>query len=267
MEFLRSIGKSVYNVTWLKEQRLFPGKAWSYYFIFTLVVAVLTVLPIAVKMPGALKSAQSAIVTKVPDFSATFKGGTLSVTNLPQPYTYTFSGNMKLVVDTVSTNTLHVQDYLKGTEASGLFITRNGAELYDATQGDGRSQTWSNVSDVTLTKASFADVITKALRWPMLVLISFGLVVGVYIVLAISRLINLFVAVVIAVLVGALLRRSWKIKELFVPGLYAITLPSLIALVVGFIAPVSSLFFLALLAFLIALVLTKPKDEAGKEMV
>ena len=257
----------MYNVTWLKEQRLFPGKAWSYYFIFTLVVAVLTVVPIAVRLPGVLKTAQSAITTKVPDFSATFKGGTLSITNLPQPYMYTFSGNMQLVVDTVSTNTLHVRDYLKGTEASGLLVTRDGMELYDAAQGDGRTQTWSNVSDTTLTKESFVTVLTKMARWPIMVLISFGLVVGAYIGLAISRLISLFVAVVIAVLIGALLRRSWKVKELFTLGLYAVTLPSLIALVVDYINPVGSLFFLALLAFLIALVLTKEKDEVGKEVV
>jgi maltodextrin utilization protein YvdJ len=56
--------------------------------------------------------------------------------------------------------------------------------------------------------------------------------------------------------------RKWRWRELFSIGLFAVTLPSLIEFIMGFVrSNYSNLFFVAFLSFLIAIVFTKDETE------
>lgn len=259
MSFLISLYRSLGDLAWLKQQKHAARAAWKYFFLFSALLTLISAVPLVVSFPSAARELKDKVMSNVPDFQATLKQGTLSVTGFPQPYIYRDKeSSFVFVVDTVSTSSIALANYLKEDADSGMRIGKDEVEMKDGLRGDTKTQSWKNFPDYSITKVGLIQKIAAYSTPGMIVLEIVAMLVIAFISLALGKLWSILFVSLIAFMVSAIARRGWKWSELFVVGLFATTLPSLIALVCVFLGvQIGFVHFLALLAFMLAVVLTR----------
>lgn len=263
MRFYHAFRNSLYNVAWLKRQKSHPGQAWSYFFIFVWCLAIVKTVPVLITLPGFARDLRQELTTSVPDFSAALKNGELAVTGLDQPFIHRAPDeNLVVVVDTVSTSSQALSAFLLSGE-SGILVTKSAVEIFDAKRGEGQTQQWKDAPDFSIDKAKLVDWINRFLRPGIVILAGIMVTVALLVASLVAQLVVLLIASLLTFFASAVTGRGWKFAELFTVALYATTLPSLLALVFGWIVRIGNIHFLALLAFLLAIIFT---EDAKKEM-
>lgn len=263
MRFGQSLLHSLYDAAWLYAKRTNMRQAWSYFFVFTVFACLVSLIPAYIAMPVAVGAVKNVVQTKVPDFKATMNGGTLAVEQLAQPWTLEQEDDgdkIRIVVDTTSSSTQSAGTHLQGG-VSAVLINSHQLEMYDARIGESRTQDWSNVPNFTFTKNDLVSAVNSLSQPGSQVFIAIALTLAVICGALIGNLWSLLIVTIIVFLLAKLLRRAWGMKELFTIGLYAVTLPTILGIVFAVFGLASGLvYFLALLAFMISVTLTKEKE-------
>ncbi len=267
MKFFSFFYNSLFNISWLRQRKNEPGKSWGYFFIFCLFLSLVSTISITVAIPGMLKQAKTMVNEKVPEnFSAEINNGKLSVVGLPQPFVFKDEekNNFVAVIDTVSTSSLSLRNYLTVAGQSGVLIDSEKIEFLNGQNMQGQTQYWKDVkeSNFRLDKPFLVSVLSKT--GPVFVIIIFLVVlVALFVAFVVGKLFSILMVTLILLVVTAIARRSWRFGELFSVGLCAVTVPSLISLVFTlFGVSIPYVHFLALLAFMLAVVFTKvPEGE------
>lgn len=260
MRFWNAFKNSVWNLVWLREHKRDRAGGWRYFLLFTLLIMVLMIAPALVSVPATLRDFLSSL-NQAPAFSATLHKGELAVTGITQPYIIT-GNDFTIVVDTVATSSLDLKHFLAPTAVGGILVTKDAIEFMNPSTSEDQVRLWKNVADFTLTKEQLVASVKHFTETPYLILGGMLVFAVFFCVLLVSKLWSLIIVVSICFFVASIARRDWKWGELFVVGLFAMTLPSLIVLAasfVGFTFPYLN--FLALLAFMLSVVLTR--DEGG----
>ncbi|MBI2444360.1 MAG: DUF1189 family protein [Candidatus Magasanikbacteria bacterium] len=260
---LTALYRSCYDLGWLKAEGKRPGRAWGYFFWLTLLIVLVTIVPAVVSLPRVVAEVERGITTEVPDFTARVKDGRLSVTELPQPFIRSEALQGKrvvVVVDTVTTTPLALTNYFApDAEGLGVLIT---AERVEARQRDGsreqtRVQYWREAPEFSVSKQNILGWIARY-RGAAVWLVGALLVAVMYLAIAIGKLVTLLLVSLLSWGIGKIARRPARFGAVFTTGLYALTLPAIIALVAPFLGlRLPYLHFIALLAFMLAVVLTK----------
>lgn len=265
--FFSAFYKSLYDAEWLKAARLASGPAWRYFCLLVLVFSLVAIVPIGLEFRDFVHGLNRSFVTSAPDFQANLKGGKLTIERLEQPFVYR-SADLIVIVDTVSTSSLAVEQFVTSTNVSTLLLTANRAELRDSRTGEGKVQTWSNLPDYSFSKNDVVAMIASlAGPWSTVGAI-LAIFIGLYVGFFIMKLYDILLVTLLVSVFARLSGRAMKFSELFTIGLYAGTLPSILGMIailtgVGF----SYLQFLALLAFMLAMVFTKGEIESPKSKV
>lgn len=275
--FTSTFTKSCYDLSWLKKQRQARRSAWRYFAFLVLLLTLVSVVPIWVVLPGLLRGLKAEVQGRVPAFSATIRDGRLTIEGVPQPFVTTTGSGLVVLVDTRTQSSSTLQGMLSPGQ-SGLLVSRDKLEWFDARASRGRTQYWQGTPDTSFTKADLTKW-TEDLARPRWIVLAGGLLfLGWFIGLFLSKLFQLLLVSLLVGLVAGLSRRSWTTApdaaqeksaampggspvrwgELFTIGLYAVTLPSLIALLFSWFSGAGNMVhFLALLAFMLAMVFTK----------
>ncbi len=257
----------MYNPEWLKANRADLGRAFSYFSLLVFVLTAAATVIIAVDLYPSLKEIQQKFSAEVPDFEAKFKDGGLMVQRLKQPYVYRVGEkDFTLVVDTISTTSVSLADYVTSTPNTSLIISADRIELNEVKNGLTRVQKWTGVEDADFTKADIESAISKFLTPLIFFVAVLFLFVGLYIGFYIAKLYSIFVAMLVVGVFAKVTGRELKLREIFVMGLYAITLPTIIAALFTLVGlDIAYVQFLALLAFLLAVLFTIPAKEIKEE--
>lgn len=263
MRFLETLYRSIYDLAWLKLQKRSAKHAWGYFALLVLLITVLWMVPVAVRLPGVAKQFKEQVAKNIPEFQATIKDGKLQVDGLQQPYIVK-DGDFVVIVDTVSTTTPALSSYINTDAEGGVLLTRETVETYDNDTGQSRAQNLKNIPDLQFNQDTIIGFANKFLSPGFIAVFIVLMIVGVYIGLFIAKLVSILIITVIVKIITALSKRAWTFGELFTTGLFAVTLPSFISLVCGWIALyIPFLHSLALLAFLLAVVFTKDEGEVA----
>lgn len=240
MWFFNSFVKSLYDLNWLRARRGEPGKAFSYFFLFIFFVSGLYFAPLAVNMMrgDGIAQAKAVLNKKVPDFTATIANGELSVTGLKQPFIHAeLDGQDRflIVIDTVSTGTLRLEDYLQDvTKAvSGVLITKDKIEIYELERGQFRSQSFKNFGDFSFNRGNLIDIANKFLSKPALFLYSLAVFFFMYAGTVVRKLVLVLVASLLVFWAAKIAKKDWKYKNILSVSLFALTLPSVFLMVFG----------------------------------
>ena len=261
MAFFTSLYKSLYDVGWLKANKANRAGAWKYFFGLVALVTIVVLAGMAVSLFKVVPEIRSRAGEVIPEFVATFKSGELSIAGLEQPFTYRGEDDegdtFVVMVDTVSTSTPDL-NYILEADESGVLVTKEKVEFFDANQNNGRTQYFKDMPDTSFNRARVLGWIQKFLSpvfiGILLVVIGLFLFVG----LSIGKSFLIIIVSLIALIVARLAKRPWQWGELFTVGLFAITLPSIISLVLPLLGVnIGHIPFLVLSAFMLALVLTQ----------
>lgn len=236
MWFFNSFVKSLYDLNWLRERRGELGKAFSYFFLFIFFVSGLYFAPLAVKIMRGdwVVGAQKALNEKIPDFTAMVAGGELSVAGVDQPFVfYDKEENFVFVVDTVSTATIRLEDYLQDGAASGAIVTKYGFEAYDSQQGQSRAQSFKNFGNFSFNRGNLINIANKFLSKPALFIYSLAVFFFMYVGTVIRKLVLVLLASLLVFWAAKIAKKDWKYKNILSVGLFALTLPSVFLMLFG----------------------------------
>lgn len=254
--------KSLYNADWIKAKRFFPGEAWTYFSLFIFALAFLTTIPAAIALHPALQDARDAFSKNVPAFTAEFKGGKLSVSNLPQPFIYK-DQNFVVAIDTVSTSTAALENAVS-TTPNKLIITSASFEVLG--EGQSREQSWSTVPDYSFSKQYIIDLLGRFLSPGLYFAGMLAIFVGLYIGFFIAKLYSIVLVTLVVTVESKIFGRNYRFKEILTMSLYGVTLSTIVGLVFAF-SGLSYVSFITLLAFMLAIVYTREDEEEDGRVV
>jgi hypothetical protein len=266
--FFQSLYNSLFNFAWLKNQRDSLSSAASYFFIFSWLVSIVFLVFLVLKgnLPRNLSLVRSAVVTQVPEFEAELKSGKLNVSNLDQPYTYhSADANYLVIIDTKSKESHKVRDFLTEPEQSGVLVTRSSVEFYDNNQGSSETRYFDDLPDYSFNKDTLEELFNQLTSpWVIAILVLIFLAAA-YVGTIIAKLLHIIVVGGLVWLVSQFRNEKWTYKQTVAVSMYAVTLPTVIgSLSFLFDITVPHLSFLALLAFMLAVVITKSEKDKVK---
>jgi maltodextrin utilization protein YvdJ len=265
-ELLNAFLNSLYNPEWLKRQRFHQGKAWTYFALFLFVFSIVVALPVALGTRPVFKTIQSDFVAKLPDFKATLAGGKLNIENLSQPFVYQVPDEKFVVVIDTKGELKPVSEYVSSTPEGSVLVSKNEVSITDKTSGSTKTQKWPSDASGTVTKQDLTNLINKILQPWFYFVILFVVFLGLYIAYFVSKLYSAVVVSLVVYISAKLSGMQYKWKELFTMSLYAITLPSIISVLFTLTGlGIPYVHFIALLAFMLAVVFTEGKKRKKKE--
>lgn len=260
MKFFRSLYNSLWNLSWLKQQKN-AGGAFRYFLLFILLVTMVGLVPVAILLPDLARDVRQG-VERLPDFTAQLKNGTLQVSDLSQPYV-SWEKETVFVIDTMTTSSVSLESYFTTTTKSGVLITSDRMETIDRASGKEKIQPFRSLPDYAVTKSEVITVINRFTTPLAIIGVILFIAVLFYFGIFIAKLWSLVVVAGLVWVITKIINRSWKFGELTTVGLYAITLPTIISLVLTALnVQIPFIHFLAFLAFMIALVITNDGETA-----
>lgn len=245
MSFFNSLYNSLYNFKWLRQQKDNTRWAWGYFFLLTFLVAGLIVIPTAFKYFAEAPAWKTKMIQEVPEFQATIKNGQLNVTGLSQPYTKKYD-QLVIVVDTVSTGTLSVKQFVSGDKEVGILATRDRMEFYNPQDQTVKMQNFMSAGEFVTDRSQVLANVDKILSRQMLILFTLIFAATIFIFLVISNLLSILLFSAVFYQLNKKRNSGYQFKQIFNIGLFAITLPLILEqLVVGvpFISLVWSVLF------------------------
>lgn len=263
--FFQAFYRSFGNAPWLKEQRYSLKRAIGYFVLLVGLSTLLVALPIAISLPGLKQQTKTLIEQTVPAaFRATTQNGKLTITGIDQPLIYKNADeNVVMVVNTLTTSTLFLDNFLKeyGVE-NGVLITQEKMELFTKESWGSGEYYWKDLQNFSIDKTTMLGWL-QMFSLPLLMVV---MIILFYIGFFVSKVLIIFIGVALVFLISSIVGKTWRFKHLFTIGLYGITLPTFIALLLTtFSITIPYVQFLAFLAFMLAMVFTKDSSVDGVE--
>ncbi len=277
--FLDVLYKSFTNPVWFSAQSR-QSKKSAWFFVLTVLVLALGAATVVTfrAIPFVVVSVKDVIVEEVPDFHATIADHQLSVTGVEQPYIRRFEteaeGLLVLIVDTVSTSSLSVEQFVTTSEKA-ILVTRdhvlsNTTEIFGSTKED-----FSDVPNMSFSRAEAIQTLENLVgSWrPMIMVIILAIVFLIWglgllaYLLICSSLVYLVYTRTTKQPVGE--RYTWK--EVFTLSIFAFALPKIVMTALSF-GLLVSIPYVVTLAMIIAVFRalsvkkTVSEQENGSEM-
>ena len=258
--YLEALYKSFSSPSWLASQSRSTGKAGKFFVILMFILSLGFGLNIIYReIPQVVPVLQKTLTSDIPDFAARFEGGTLTVSELTQPFVYHARDDRQqdfvFVIDTVSTGTVSLAPYLTSTTTAGLLISRTGIMTSNLGDAAATEQKFGEIPNVSFSKAqilSFVDRILHDLRPGLLaLLVAFTFALwGIGLILFVLLFASITYLIYISVTKQEKLHRyTWK--EVFTISLFSLALPKLIIFVLN-VTLVTSLPYAVVIAMAIA---------------
>ncbi len=224
MSFFNSLYNSLYNFKWLRQQRDNTSWAWGYFFLLTFFISGLVVIPTAFKYFSDAPTWKARLSQELPDFKAQMSNGQLQVTGLAQPYIKKYD-NAVIVVDTVSTGTLVVKQFVTSDSQVGILATRDRLEIYNPQDQTVKTQAFAAGTDFQADRNLVLSWADKLLNNRMLSLFTLAFSIIILLYLVVGNLLNIFFISLVFYQWSKKRKLDYKFKQVFTVGLFAITLP------------------------------------------
>ena len=263
MSFFTTFYRSLFDLNWLKENKNKAKKAWGYFFLLMLLITLFQVGPTLIGMPRVVRDFRDKIEEKVPDFSAHLKDGELSVDKLAQPFVYETKeegeDTFKIMVDANATSTFSTEEVFRGFE-TGILITKTKIIIKESSSKES-TMDFSNIPNKDFSKS---DAINLMDKFKGIVVVGFSVlfIAFIYLAMSIGKLIFLLIISLLTLVICSIAKKDYKFSEIYVLGLFSITLPTLIKTIevwLGFNIPFA--YTIVLLAIMLGVIFNKTKEE------
>ena len=143
---------------------------------------------------------------------------------------------------------------------SGILVTRTGATFYEASQSQTRIQEWRDVPNGTFTRTDLIAIVGKV-TGVMGYLIAPFIMLFMFVFWGIAKLIYLAIVSLLVKIIALIGKRTWSYGEIFTVGLFALTLPTLLKLLLHWVyLPIAGAYTLILGGYMIAAVFLDGKN-------
>ena len=269
--FIRTFWKSITSFSYYKEIAMAPmAFSFKYFVGFSFLLGALLTLLVSIVVVPPLTTAANRFEKRVtilypPDLVITIKNGELT-TNASQPLRFPIP--FELFTDTPPAISDQKQTYLAtiDTDATAenfesyrsFVVATKNQIIVSKSDNDFEVYPLDPKIDTVITKATFTELIAKLVPWikasPFIFIVVILLLFAILIPL--SRLASLVFLTAPLVLIAKLLHLSYGYKKIFQLGLHALTIPTLIQVIMTlFEVRVPFPFFNSLLYIFYALII------------
>jgi maltodextrin utilization protein YvdJ len=235
MFYLKAFINSLYNLSWLKAQKNNGKQAANYIVLFIILLSAVYAGYFSYIIPNTLRSFSNEVFEQVPDFKAEFNEGALHVDNVDQPYIFEGeddSATFKVVLDTISTSTLNIEDFVDEDDAYTILITSEKMIVQDNSASKTTIQSFVDAENMSFTKQDVQTVVDSFLNNTLLIFVL--LLIFWFVVFAFGRVVYLLFLSLLVYLIAKFFKSGeWKFSQVYTVGLFALTLPSLIVILLG----------------------------------
>lgn len=262
MYYLKAFINSFYNFEWLRAQANNGKKAANYIVLFILFLSLVSALFLAIMTPKMLREVRDEIFSQVPDFTASMENNILTVTDIDQPFVFE-DEEVILRLDTTSSSTdFDFASFVSGKSADVVYFTSTTLYSYDGATGVERIMDYRDFPNKSFTKASLQELTDDFLGNTKLF---FGIfLIMSFIGFSVFKLVNLlFVSLIILLINKNSQSEKLKFGQIYTIGLFALTGPSVLIVVLrAFQLNISFLYSILLLVILV--IATGKKVEMTK---
>ncbi|PLX26198.1 hypothetical protein C0581_05340, partial [Candidatus Parcubacteria bacterium] len=269
MYYLKAFINSFYNIEWLRKQKTEGKKSANYIILFVLLFSVIYAGYFANRIPEELVQVRDEVFEQVPDFTVDLVDGKLQVSDLEQPFVFENSiegESFNLIVDTVNTTTLSVDEVMGDKSVSTVFINQTQIVLHDASVGKTTIQQLSDFPNISTSKQEILnwsdDFLSKKTTFFVFLLIAW------FIIFTLTKVVYpLLLSLVVFIIAHFAKHEEWKFAEIYTVSLYVITAPTVLvalASLAGFYPP----FLYTILTFIgLFIVVFYKKESVVSEVV
>jgi hypothetical protein len=256
--------RSCTDLAWLRAQRKNENKAWAYFFSFMLFIILIQMLALLVTVPRSARQMWHRVQGNIPHFSAMVEEGRLSIDGLEQPFIFESEENgerFRMVIDTQSDVGISEEEVFDNTLDTGILITEGHMAFYDAESGHMQTQAFPQDAHWQFDRDDFVTFGDRFVGNILPFLIPLA-IFFVFLFWSAAKLIYLLFVSLLVWLAGMFGNRSWEFTEVYIVGLYAITLPTLVNLLLAWLAvPFPFLYTIILFALLLAVLFGEEKKK------
>lgn len=266
--YLQAFLKSLYDIEWLRGQKKNGKQSATYVVLLILVLSVVFSVFVIFQLGHLGDQFKSEILAEVPEFELQVEDAILSVEGIEQPYIFDIEDDSDnpfvLYVDTVTTSSLTVDNLGLEEETNIMLVTRDKMTIYDMETGSTQINDYREIPNRVLNKAEiqswFESILSKK------VTIFFFVLIATFVVLGIGKMVYLLILTLIAHIVQQIAKKGYTFGELFTIGLFAITAPSIVVMILRFLGyGVPYLYTILVLGYLLMAVFYSRESESSKK--
>jgi len=262
MFYLKAFLNSFYNFEWLHIQVDNSKKAANYVILLILLLSFVTSAFLSTIVPNKLRDSRNDVLSKVPVFEATLVNGSLSVTQLEQPFLYEDAEMFFGVNTNTSTEDFNFDTFMEGKDKDILYLTASNIYSYDSVTKIKNVLNYNEEINRSFSKESFVKFTDNFLNnyklfFAIFLIISF---VG----FSVFKLVNLlFITLLVWIINKNSETNKFKFSQIYTIGLFAITGPSILVAFLR-IFNYSIPFLYSILSIIILMIVTSKKVEMTK---
>lgn len=269
MFYFKAFLNSLYNFNWLKSNRKNTGQAGTYFVFFVLLISAVYSGYFIWKIPKVVAEIRTAVVGEVPDFKLEARDGFLSVTGVEQPYIKQIEDDdgeeFKFIIYTDTEEDLNINDYIDPDKESGVLLARDYVVTHQHERNKTEIQRFKDIPNFSFTKGELMKWFDK-FSGGLPLFLFFLLLLALFVVFVISKLIYISLISLFVWIAAEFGKKEWKFSEIFTVGLYAVTLPTLINLILMLVGkPIPFVYALVLTGLILGAVFYGGEVKSGVE--
>ncbi|MFH1286134.1 MAG: DUF1189 family protein, partial [Candidatus Magasanikbacteria bacterium] len=159
-EFFSSAYKSLYDITWLKTRRENTNKAWTYFFMFMILVVVIQSVAVMWAIPRGARMFWDTAREQIPEFHAEVSSGQLSLSGFEQPFIleeYEDGEIFSVYIDTITDEPLSPEQVFEDRVDTGFLITKNKVTAVEYGGLQTRGFSFKEMDDVSFSGGQIID--------------------------------------------------------------------------------------------------------------
>ena len=221
MNIFQRFSHSLYDLKWLSERRKDGKSAAVYFFFLTFLVSLAFGVWFSFHLLGFWNETKFVLREQVPYFKAEMKDGSLSVTEMPQPFVKE-GRDFKFIVDTATSSQTTINDFMSDNEKKAVVLI-SAREISIFNPGQNKIET-TLFKDAPAFSTDKNEIVSGAdrLQWLLFVVILLVMIVS-YIGFAFANGFFLFFWSLIAWAAASIGKKDWKYLEVVSVGAFAMT--------------------------------------------
>ncbi len=264
MFYLSAFIKSIYDINWLRSQKHNGKQSATYIILLILILSSAFSFFALNRVQNIVAEFRSDFIEQLPDFEVSVENGEMSVSGVELPFSYEFRDedyDLLLYVDT-TTSSIDIAD-IASEDSNVLLFTKEEMIIYDGETQSQQVQDFDEIpEEATLTSISKVNIlewIDSFMNRDMTIFMV--ILVVIFVLLGIGKLIYLLILTLIVNIIQKIAKKQYRYGELFTMGLFAITGPSIIVMVLRvFDMSVPYLYTILVLAYLLVAVFWKGSE-------
>jgi maltodextrin utilization protein YvdJ len=267
--YLQAFVKSLYDIEWLRGQKKNGKQSATYVVLLILLLSIVFSIFALFQLDRVGNQLRTKVLDQIPEFELMMEDGVLSVSGLEQPYMYSFDedtdDSFLLYVDTVTTSSLSLEDLDIEKDKNIMMVTREKMTIFDMESGSTQINDYKEIPNESLTKAEVESWYDGLMNRKITIFTV--ILVVTFVLLGIGKMIYLLMLALIAFTIQQILKKGYVFGEMFTMGLFAITAPSIVVMILRMFGyGVPYLYTLLVMGYLLTVVFLDKKSESPKKV-